>query len=299
LIPAFSLKNNKLGDPVQQEIRIFLPPSYYSTQKRFPVVYYLHGFNSSFLEIDWYKSQYKAHMKDKKANEFILVGVNGRNKLGGSFYVNSPVTGSWEDYVVRDVIRYVDSKYRTIPDASSRGLSGFSMGGFASLNIAFHHPDVFSSIFAISPSIFDKKDITRVLKTMNQQMVTAYGAAFAPNINTVYPFADIPKLNNSKQDNEILLKWINGTGNMNEKAKLYLDNIKQLANIRIEYGDKDFFDWIPHGCKQLSNSLTANTIKNELLKFNGSHGDKNNIIVKQNMFPYFSRVLKGYRDGST
>jgi S-formylglutathione hydrolase FrmB len=136
VIPSPSLKNNKLGNPDKQEARVFLPPSYYnSIQKRYPVVYYLHGYGSSFLENEWYKDAYKSSVPDKKNNEFILVGVNGRNKLDGSFYVNSPVTGNWEDYVVKDIVTFIDNKYRTIANPSSRGISGFFMGGFGAINI--------------------------------------------------------------------------------------------------------------------------------------------------------------------
>lgn len=52
----------------------------------------------------------------------IVVGVNGANSLGGSFYVNSPVTGNWEDYLVNDVITYIDTNYRTLAKSSGRGL---------------------------------------------------------------------------------------------------------------------------------------------------------------------------------
>ena len=45
--------------------------------------------------------------------ELMVVVVSGRNALGGSFYVNSPVTGAWEDYVVRDVVGFIDGRYRT------------------------------------------------------------------------------------------------------------------------------------------------------------------------------------------
>jgi len=288
-----SLENNKLGDPTTQLARVFLPPSYYTnTTRRYPVVYYLHGFGSSFLEIDWYRKYYKSAMTNKKNNEFIMVGVNGRNKLNGSFYVNSPATGNWEDYIVKDIVPHIDNKYRTIAKPTSRGISGFSMGGFGALYIGFRHPDVFSSIFAISPAIFDAKDIVRVVKTMNQQMTTAYGAAFAPDLNIEYPFAGILTLNGTKKDNQILYKWVNGIGNMDKKAKLYQNNIKMLNGIQIDYGTKDFFDWIPGGCKQLSNTLNSLKIDNKLIKFNGSHGDQNIKIFEKDMIPYFSKKLK-------
>ena len=85
--------------------------------------------------------------------------VPGDNQLGGSFYVNSPVTGNWEDFVVQEVVGYVDNHYRTIARVESRGISGHSMGGFGSLNIAMLHPDVFGAVYSLSPGLFDKNGL--------------------------------------------------------------------------------------------------------------------------------------------
>ncbi|MBZ0269747.1 hypothetical protein K8I85_16470, partial [bacterium] len=86
---------------------------------------------------------------------FLLVVVHGRNALGGSFYVDSPVTGNWEQWVAHDVVTYVDAHYRTLEDAASRGLAGDSMGGFGALHMAMRHPDRFGAVYAISPALFD------------------------------------------------------------------------------------------------------------------------------------------------
>ena len=58
------------------------------------------------------------------------------------------ITSNIETYVANDLVKYVDAKYRTIPQAVDRGTGGNSMGGFGAINIAIHHPTVFG--FAIS-----------------------------------------------------------------------------------------------------------------------------------------------------
>lgn len=87
------------------------------------------------------------------SKEFLLVAVDGSNSVGGSFYVNSPVMGNWETYTVSEVVSYIDSNYHTISEAGARGICGFSMGGFASINLAFRHPDVYSAVYAMSPGL--------------------------------------------------------------------------------------------------------------------------------------------------
>lgn len=68
----------------------------------------------------------------------------------GSMYSNSVTTGDWEGYITRDLVSYVDARYRTIPARGSRGLAGHSMGGYGTIRIAMKHPDVFASIYIMS-----------------------------------------------------------------------------------------------------------------------------------------------------
>ena len=81
----------------------------------------------------------------------IVVAANGFNAYGGSFYTNSPVTGNWEDFIVRDLVGNIDANYRTIARAESRGIAGHSMGGYGAMMLAMKHPELFSAVYALSP----------------------------------------------------------------------------------------------------------------------------------------------------
>jgi S-formylglutathione hydrolase len=176
VIPAPSLHGNLLGDPAEQRVSIYLPPSYdASPNRRYPVVYLLHGFtgtNRTWLidpesennepAVDSRDGGYQragflkrerldALIAAGNAPELIIVAPNGRNAYKHSFYVNSPVTGNWEDYVVEDLVAYVDGNYRTLPTAGSRGIAGHSGGANGALFIAMRHPDVFGSVYAMAP----------------------------------------------------------------------------------------------------------------------------------------------------
>jgi S-formylglutathione hydrolase len=160
------LEPNLLGDSADQTVAIYLPAAYQTEpQKRFATIYFLHGFADTpakgVAEI------VQEHMDKLLATQtiepMIVVAPNGLNRLLGSFYVNSQVTGNWEDYVARDVVAYVDSHYRTLPRPESRGISGHSMGGYGALMLGFKHPDVFSFIYAMSPCAPCSKAIWRRL----------------------------------------------------------------------------------------------------------------------------------------
>jgi enterochelin esterase-like enzyme len=129
-IAAPSLTNNLVGESAEREIQIYLPPSYTTSNKRFPVVYYLPGYGDSGMIGFYLPDEMDKLIQSGKVKDMIVVVAPGTNKLGGSFYVNSPVTGNWEDFITQDVVNYVDSHYRTLAQPASRGITGHSMGGF-------------------------------------------------------------------------------------------------------------------------------------------------------------------------
>ena len=68
-------------------------------------------------------------------HELIIVMPDAYTKFAGSMYSSSVVTGDWESFVAKDLVSYIDSRYRTIASAASRGLAGQSMGGDGVLRI--------------------------------------------------------------------------------------------------------------------------------------------------------------------
>ncbi|HEX8825637.1 MAG TPA: alpha/beta fold hydrolase, partial [Archangium sp.] len=138
-----ALEGNALGDPADQDVHVYLPPGYASsTERRYPVLYLLHGFNGS-------PEMWTSSLQEVK--ELIVVMPNGANRLGGSFYLDSAVTGGWEDFIVREVVGYVDANYRTLAQPASRGIAGHSMGGYGALRLGMRHPDVFGAVYAMAP----------------------------------------------------------------------------------------------------------------------------------------------------
>ena len=93
-IPAPALANNLVDEPTEREIMVYLPPSYPTTDKRYPVIYYLPGYGDGNLIGFYLPGDLDTMIKAGKVKETIVVVANGISVLGGSFYVNSPVTGN-------------------------------------------------------------------------------------------------------------------------------------------------------------------------------------------------------------
>ncbi len=77
--------------------------------------------------------------------------LKGQIAQKGSFYINSPYSGKYMDYIINDIIEYVDSNYRTIPDKQHRALIGGSMGGFGAIYLSVLHPEKFIAAASLSP----------------------------------------------------------------------------------------------------------------------------------------------------
>jgi S-formylglutathione hydrolase FrmB len=194
-IDSPSLERNPLKSPSNRPLRIYLPPNYYTSTQRYPVIYLLHGNNAgagawtitSEKELDECGSSFlytspKKLVKEVHPSRFILyyeqiddlitsgvlspfiivqpdaslqTGKSDGSKLQGSLYVNSEHSGNYRDYIIQDIIPYIDQKYRTITQQDQRALLGGSMGGYGSLSFPLYHPDLFGVVCASNPMNFD------------------------------------------------------------------------------------------------------------------------------------------------
>ena len=128
-----SLEGNLEGDSPDRDVVVYLPPSYAKeTSRRYPVVYFLHGYSvgvDAYVRMLALPEAPDRAMGSGTVREAILVLPDAFTKYSGSMYSNSLTTGDWESYVADDLVAFIDRKYRTVAERASRGLSGHSMGG--------------------------------------------------------------------------------------------------------------------------------------------------------------------------
>lgn len=144
LIHSPSLEGNLLKDSADKYVSVYLPPSYYTDiNRRYPVVYFLHGNRRSARPRNILSLFGQATLplmdsliEEEIVREMIDVQPDGRHRYGGCQYANSPVSGNWADFITKDLVEYIDNNYRTISRPESRGLVGSSMGGRGALDIA-------------------------------------------------------------------------------------------------------------------------------------------------------------------
>ena len=314
-VPAPSLRGNLMGDPAWREATVYLPPGYRKNPgKRYPVVYLLHGFAADhrvFIRGPYQNMNVRIMMDSLigagAVREMIVVTPSARNFFDGSFYANSPVSGRWEDFIVRDLVSHIDGKYRTIRTRDGRGISGHSMGGYGALRISMRHPGIFSAVYAMSPCCLDRMD--REERTagwkaaigireradyrkagFTANLVYALAPVYSPNLAKPPFFADLPyRLEGDAliADSAVLRKWVGPLA----MAPRYLDNLRRLS-IGFDAGDADALTDIPPNVRALDSLLSANDIPHFAEVYSGNHGNRIKARLESIVFPFFSRVLR-------
>ena len=173
-----ALMNNPIGNPEVRKMQVYLPKGYDSGTEKYPVVYLLHGLpftEESFISPETWDpwiggaSPFQSY-PDFPENGFknwidglidsgliapmIIVMPNADSMYGFSFYSNSILIGGFEDYIVNDLVNFMDTNYRTLTNKDGRAVIGFSQGGYAAVKFGLLHPDEFGVIASHSGLLY-------------------------------------------------------------------------------------------------------------------------------------------------
>ena len=316
-IVAPSLAGNLIGDTNRREVTVYLPPSYSKNRaKRYPVVYLLHGFaanHRAFMAGVYTNMNTRLSMdsliREGLVREMIVVTPNARNAFDGSFYRNSVTTGNWEDFVYRDLVSFIDRRYRTIRNRSGRGIAGHSMGGYGALWVGMRHPETFSAIYALSPcclrdfgSVAQRgvgpwkaalrvREKPEILKAgFTADLLLALAAVYSPNASKPPLFIDLP--NRLEADSivevpEIAAKWL---GSPMSYVTQYASNLRRTA-IAFDAGRQDALKDIPISVTMLDSALTELGVPHTAELYDGDHMRRIRSRIESHAMPFFSRVL--------
>ena len=191
------------------------------------------------------------------------------------------------------MVEYIDLHFRTIPDRESRGITGISMGGHGAIKTGMIFPDVFSSVYAMSPAIlglakefgpnslaYKKAPGIKSFEDLYngnfyEQVVIALGRAYSPNPNHPPFFTDLPftYVNDSLIVNYKVLKLWNKNSPI-EMADVYASNLNKLKALKLDWGRNDEGLHIPLTCMIFSQKLENLGINHFAEEYIGKHTDK-------------------------
>jgi pimeloyl-ACP methyl ester carboxylesterase len=153
-IRSANFEQNKIGVTPIRKVLIYLPAGSERTSVRFPVIYFLptpfEGYQAPF-DKHGSRELFDRAIQAGVIDKFVLVCIDMTTPVGSSWYVNSPVTGNWEDYVIEELVPYMDKTFRTLANRNSRGIVGDFMGGYGALRFGMTHPEIFGAVYALHP----------------------------------------------------------------------------------------------------------------------------------------------------
>ncbi len=298
-----ALEGNLEGNATERDVFVYLPPGYASSNKRYPVIYFLHGYGATaqiyanaVLQLPGSADQAIA----AGAQEAIVVLPDASSAYGGSMYSNSAVVGDWERFIAQDLVAYIDANYRTLAAPQSRGLSGHSMGGYGTLRIGMKQPGVFGALYAMSSCcLLNQAPTAEAVATQEQRMANdevkgaagfanaplAQAAAWAPNPQNAPYYFDLPYKGGELQP-LVAAKW---TAN---SPLVFVDQhvpaLLDYKGIMLDVGDKDTLEATN---TQLDAALTRLRVPHGYEIYDGDHGNRIGERFVSKLLPFFSSLL--------
>ncbi|NNE68079.1 MAG: esterase [Pyrinomonadaceae bacterium] len=298
------LAGNPLNDPVNRELCVYLPPGYEESGENFPVVYFLTGFTGRgrMLLNDAAFSPNLAQRLDAlingdKIGPIIGVMPDCFTKFGGSQYINSIGTGRYEDYLVDELVPFVDEEFRTEPTREMRALTGISSGGYGSMVLSMRRPEVFGAAASIAGDcLFEmcyKPDFGKAYRAIKGDplaLVDAFydervkkgkyafdgfnaigmSACYSPNPESDYGF-DLPfDTETGLLRNDVWDRWLKHDPYF--LADSCKDALDSLSLFYIEAGNTDEFN-LDISAKALSAKLSKMNVNHTYTEFDGGHFD--------------------------
>jgi S-formylglutathione hydrolase FrmB len=301
-----SLEGNLEGDAVDRDVIVYLPPSYQTeTNRRYSVLYALHGYSVGAEQ--WSREIHVPQTIEGAlalgSKEMIVVVPDSKTLHNGSMYSSSVTTGDFERYIALDVVAHIDSHYRTIPARESRGLVGHSMGGYGGTRIGMKHPDVFGSLYIMSPCCLSPRR-ARPLTPENAQALTevktaadaarlpgtlrsllAGAAAWSPNPKKPPLYVDLP-YGDTVVEREVLARW--AANAPLSFVDQYIGNLRRYNGIAIDVGDQDA---LRADAAKLHDVLDRYGVAHTFEIYSGTHTSAMGVRFQNNVMPFFSQRL--------
>ncbi|MDX1492251.1 MAG: alpha/beta hydrolase-fold protein [Pseudohongiellaceae bacterium] len=254
---------------------IVLPPDYETSNKRYPVLYLLHGVMQNYTV--WGRNLGAAFYA-RNLGDLILVLPDGGNTWFVN-YASSPgsAKNNWEDHLIKDVIGYVDTNFRTIAQREGRAIAGLSMGGFAAFSLGLRHPDMFISLGSTSGALGYAREKAELLAAgspiVERQRTPEQEAQIALADERISKIIDIPGFSTQQERSP------RGFDFMTAKQAtaydpfqvLYMVPKRQLPHMYIDAGTEDGLVQV---AREFMTVLLINDVPFDFMQSRGQHNSE-------------------------
>jgi Putative esterase len=315
-IRSQNFARNKIGVSPLRDLVVYLPAGYESSNARYSVIYFLPSpFDSYRAPFDKNGAQelFDHAIQAGVIDKFILVCVDMTTPLGSSWYVNSPVTGNWEDFVVQELVSYVDKNFRTVANRDSRGIAGDFMGGYGALRFGMTHPELFGSVYALHPvgtgsglltmysrpnweTLASAKSLEDVSKEGYSRIFISIFQAHLPNVSKPPLYIDLQahKEGDNLTIDSAVTARLRDNFFIESLIPKYADNLKSLRGLKFDWARSDPNQDHVYANQALTHKLNEFGIVHEAEEYNGvwgtgNWGESGRIFTE--MLPFFQRKL--------
>lgn len=300
------LAGNPLADPARRHVHLYLPPGYDDGSRHYPVLWCLAAYTSAGpAQVAWRNhgenvpERLDRLIHEKRMPPVICVFPDCYTTLGGNQYVNSPALGPYADYLVDELVPWVDGNFRTIPEPAARAVFGKSSGGFGALHLAMSHPGTWAAVASHAGdcgfdrvylrdfplccdalSIYDG-DVEAFVRAFWRQrrtdpnafhamMVLCLAASYSPDasmpLGLKLPFDPVT----CRLREPVWERWL--AFDPVCRVSSHIDELGALAGLWIDAGNRDQY-FIHYGTRELHEVLESCAIAHRYEEFDGDHSN--------------------------
>ena len=308
--------NSKIGTNPVRKMVVYLPPGYQASMRRYPAIYFLpnpfESYRSGF-DREGVQGLFDRAIAAGIIDKFIFISVDMTTPLGCSWYVNSPVTGNWEDFMIQELVPYIDANFRTLPNRDSRGIAGDFMGGYGAIRFGMKYPNVFGSVYALHPVgtgsgvqvmysrpnwelLANAKSLDDVRKDGSSTIFTTIFQAHLPNPDRPPLFVDLQEHKVGDRlviDSEVTERLRNNFF-IESMIPRYADNLKSLRGFKFDWARNDPNQDHVYSNQALTHKLDEFGVAHEAEEYNGLWGHGvwgGEGRVYTEVLPFFARHL--------
>jgi pimeloyl-ACP methyl ester carboxylesterase len=311
-----SLANSPIGISPVRTVSVYLPEGYEQGEERYPVIYYLgHFFEDSMALYAQYgaKELFDLAIAEGVLGEVIVVSADFSTPAGSSWFVNSSATGNWADFMVRELVPFVDANYRTLTDRGSRGLLGDGVGGYGAMRFAMTHPDMFGSVYAMQ-AVGTGPGLQTTHSRANFELLARAGSldelgddffsriftsiyqAFSPNPQRPPFFFDPPvrMVDGRREVDSAVLARFHGRFALTGLVPSHVEQLKSLRALKLDWGRADTIVDHIQGSRALAHQLEEYGVPHEAEEHAGAFRDRHwgeQGRVYTDVLPFFARNL--------
>ena len=285
---------------------IYLPPGYDSSSNRYPAIYVLSGHGSSGPHMlnspPWGESfpeQLDRLIVAGKVKPVIAVLPDCWTIFGGAQFLNSSALGRYEDYIIDELVPYVDRSYRTLAAGEHRGVTGKSSGGYGAMVQGMRNPETFGALASHSGDIYFEFGLLPDLAKLHANLLRVgglesyiaqiptfkpkdhnpffsvlgmlcYGAAYAPNPAATRGFDFPVDMESGALIEDVWRRWLEWDPVRMIDRPEYLEAFRGMSYLYFDCGLWDDLNFTP-GTRIMSKKLKTAGIPHDCEFFPDGH----------------------------